>query len=75
MLHVLLALARRQGERAMRHPLAERRQHRARYSPETWVTVESRDRGHSVMIVVGTKEVAHALEASIAHGPEDSSDR
>jgi hypothetical protein len=28
--------------------------------------------GHSVMIVVGTKEVPHALEAHIAHGPEDS---
>jgi hypothetical protein len=45
------------------------------YSPETWVTVESRDMGNSVMILVGTKEVPHALEANVAHGPEDSIDR
>jgi hypothetical protein len=45
------------------------------YSPETWVTDESRDMGNSVMIFVGTKEVPHALEANVAHGPEDSISR
>jgi hypothetical protein len=31
--------------------------------------------GNRVMICVGTKEGPHALEANIAHGPEDSIDR
>ena len=28
--------------------------------------------GHSVMMVVGTKEVPHALESHIAHGPKNA---
>jgi hypothetical protein len=38
-----------------------------------WANVElTLDMGHSVMIFVGTKEVPPALEANVAHGPEDS---
>jgi hypothetical protein len=41
------------------------------YSPHTWVTVEARDMGNSLMIM-GTQEVPQALEASNAHGPKNS---
>jgi hypothetical protein len=41
------------------------------YGPEIWVTVLSRDRGNSLMIVVGTKEVPDVLETHIAHGSEN----
>ena len=55
---------RRPLQRVVRWPLG--------YGPETWVTVLSRDIGDSLTRLRAPKEVPHALEANITHGPEDA---
>lgn len=40
------------------------------YGPDTWVTVQSEDKGNTFGQTGGTLEVPDALERNVTHGPE-----